>query len=272
MDEILSEASSAVDQDANFFVDRPFKSWISQEIPLSGRSNEGVRTLGTAELSLSSRSPGLLSADATSFFPFQPKADINLEDVLPLLKRKDPPALPEDPDKTPTPPATFAEKAASVGLSSPEIFGLQQLFAQQQKTPFYRSISPGMNIAVLPTMSPGASGAKLLVRMQLSVDASDNKSGAGNKDIPAPISLVNSVRIEREIVVNALDTTKISSLQLTVSAPGKRDWEFPILSQNWPLQSWFVGPTKDRTVQHEAIVLMRVSIKPKAMDLAYRFL
>ena len=60
--------------------------------------------------------------------------------------------------------------------------------------------------------------------------------------------------------------------ELDVSAPGKRDWEVPILSQILPIRSWFVGPTQDKSVRHEAVVLMKITIIPKAMDLPSRYL
>jgi hypothetical protein len=270
LDEILGVAAMALDYDAKVYVDFPFEGWLKQEVPVTGTSIEGVRTMGSTEMTLSSRSPGLLTTEATSFYPFQPSTDISLDGILPLIKRKDP--QPRTSPSEDNKPSSNPPTALDFGLTQPEAFALKQLFAQSQLSPYHRSIGSGIKIAVLPTMLPGASGAKVLVRMELAVDPSDNNAGAGSKTTPPPVNVAKSIRIEQEILATALDTKKISSLQLDISAPSKHEWEFPLLSQNWPLKSWFVGRTLDKTIRHEAIVLMRVSIVPKAMDLAFRFL
>lgn len=86
------------------------------------------------------------------------------------------------------------------------------------------------------------------------------------------MDLVKSSSVQTELLAEAFDIAQISSLKLDVSAPGKRDWSVPILSQILPIRSWFVGPTQDKTVRHEVVVLVKVTILPRAMDLASRYL
>ncbi len=154
-----------------------------------------------------------------------------------------------------------------------ETAALQAIFDQAAKLPYDRKLASGIHLSVLPTMLSNGSTARLQMKLSLSVAPDEaNKGGPRGKDMPGPIDLLKSTVAETELLANAFDIALVSSLKLDVTAPGKRDWEVPILGQILPIRSWFVGPTQDKTVRHEALILVKVTIVPRAMDLATRSL
>lgn len=263
LDELLDIGIQAIASDSAALVDRPLSAWIDKGLA-PGNSAFGMRFGGSATLAVTSRMPGIMGTETETFFPFQPTAPISLNSLIPLLST------------TPQKPADATSSAgllAAGGLTPLESTILQGVFSQADKQPYYRKLGTGIHFSVLPTMLPNGSSARLQIKLALSVTPDDtNKGGAGSADQPGPIDLIKTSVIETEILANELDITRVSSLKLDVSAPGKRDWAVPILSQILPIRSWFVGPTQDKTVRHEAVVVVRVTIIPRAMDLASRYL
>lgn len=247
VDSLLEVIMRSLDAETKLMIDEPLQEWIDRVVLTAGRKSDfGFRFGGTTRLVVTSRTVGYTGAEAVTYFPYQPTSELTLENLV---------------------------KAAGQGGGNPlENPLLSAAFEQAQKPPYYRSMTPGIKFGVLPTMLPSGAGARLQVKLDVSVAASGDAAGAGSEEKPAPIDLVKSMRTETELLANSLDTTSISSLKLTTTAPGKRDWAVPILSQILPIRSWFVGPTEDQTKQHEAIVVIRVVVVPKAMDLASRFI
>lgn len=281
MDDLMQRGILALHEDSAALIDSPLQSWIDATVlTKSQNSSFGVRYGGTTKLAVTSRVPGVTGAVSETYFPFQPVSPIGLDSLLPMLKR---PSAAEAAARAAeaankanetTPTAPLPDKYAAAGLTPAETIILQGIFDQANKQPYHRKLATGLNFSVLPTMLSNGSTARLQVRLSLSVtpDEGTNKSGPGSLELPGPTDLLKSTVVETELLANAFDITHVSSLKLDVSAPGKRDWEFPILSQILPIRSWFVGPTQDKTVRHEAIVLVKVTILPRAMDLASRYL
>lgn len=244
VDELLESGVGALDKEARVLVDDVLDRWIGMKVLPSGQKTSfGVKFAGRSRLATTSRAPAFSGAEAQTFFPYQPPTPLDKNQTLDLLKG----------DTTGT--------------------AIDALFNQAATQPYYRMLAPGIQFAALSTMLPSGAGAELKVQLGVTIDPSDeNKAGTASFDKPSPVDLVRVLRTETQIQARSLDTTSISSLKLTVSAPGKRDWEFPVLSQILPIRSWFVGPTRDMTKQHEAIVLVRVTVVPRAMDLASRFI
>ncbi len=278
IDGLMQTSMEILRHDTRYLVDEPLKAWMDKHLATKKDSRFGVRYGGTTTLAVTSRVPGVTGVTADSFFPFQPVAPIDLTNLVPILMRPTPKEKAQDEKEvadptTTTPTTATADIFAANRLTAQEKFILEALFNQAKQPPFYRSIGTGLHFSVVPTTLANGSAARLQVRLALSVQPDDsNKSGAGDPNKPGPIDLIKSTMTETELIVNAFDTTLVSSLKVDVSAPAKREWEIPILSQILPIRSWFVGPTKDKTVRHEAIVLLRVTIVPKAMDLASRYL
>lgn len=259
MDDLLAIGVRALQTDGDLFIDRPLERWLEQRVVAAKGSSFGVRFGGTTKLAVTSRAPGITGAESETFFPFQPTSKIGLESLLPILGR--------------TPPkADDADKLAAAGLTPIESTILKGLFDQSEVQPYDRKLGAGIHFSVLPTMLPNGSTARLQIRLRLSVDPGTTASAKRKEDEGAPLDLLRSTVVETELLANAFDIALVSSLKLDVSAPGKRDWAVPILSQILPIRSWFVGPTQDKTVRHEAVVLMKVTIVPRAMDLASRSL
>jgi len=280
LDDLLEIGVSSLQTDSAILIDRPLDSWIEEKVTSHRKQSRfGVSFGGSTKLAVTSRVPGLVGAEADSFFPYQPVAPIGLDSLVPLLARtsaKAPVATPAVAAATPT-PAVAADPTATMaaaGLTPLETIALKGIFDQASKLPYDRKLSSGIHFSVLPTMLPNGSTVRLQIKLSLSVapDSSDNKAGARGPDVPGPVDLLKSTVVNTELLANAFDITSVSSLKLDVAAPSKRDWEVPVLSQILPLRSWFVGPTMDKTVRHEAIVLIKATIVPKAMDLASRSL
>lgn len=309
VDDILAIATNAIEGDMIDLIDSKFDGWASRMQKGPTGTDWGVRNLGTTTITATSRSAAFAGATTTSFFPSQPSVDTDLGSLVGLLKRTD--AATPQPEKTKETTSTvtsnstvdekgvqkttlsnvtkeetkikensggtgssdIASKLGAVGLTSPEILILNSLFENAKLSPFYKEIGAGLTIGFSPVMMPTGTEAKLQIRLKYAIDPKENQGGAGSKrDRPAPVNFVNDITTETELYVNALDLATVTNMNLLATAPSKRDWEFflaPILS---PLKSWFVGPTVDQTIRHEAIVMLRVKITPKAMDLASRIL
>jgi hypothetical protein len=266
LDDLMFEGVRSIQQDSESLVDRPLRMWIDKFIVEKKRDTRfGVRFGGTTRLAVTSRSPGRMGAETESFFPSQPVAPLSLTGLIPSISR------------TQTAPGADAKDDASLllkgGMTPMEAAALQAVFDQASKPPYERKLGTGLHLSVLPTMLPNGSTARLQVKLNMAVTPDKaNDGGTRQADFPGPVDLIKSSIVETELLANAFDITQISSLKIDVTAPSKRDWEFPILSQILPIRSWFVGPTQDRTVRHEAIVLVKVAIVPCAMDLASRSL
>jgi hypothetical protein len=258
LDDLIQIGMEGLQEDSRTLVDNPLRAWIdSNVITKSQNSTFGVRFGGTTKLAVTSRSPGVIGSQTETFFASQPTSPIDMNALTPILNRS-----------TPVPAGQTAPPRAPI--TPQENLILQAIFAQASKAPFYRKVGTGLHMSVLPTVLGNGSTARIKIKLNLGV--TPDKEGAGNSDEPGPMDLIKSSVVETELLVNAFDIATISSLKIDVTAPGKRDWAVPVLSQILPIRSWFVGPTQDKTIRHEAVILAKVTIIPRAMDVASRFL
>ncbi|MBC8065300.1 MAG: hypothetical protein H7Y17_10745 [Chlorobia bacterium] len=260
LDDLIQVGMEGLQEDSRTLVDNPLRAWIdSQVISRSQNSTFGVRFGGTTKLAVTSRSPGIIGSETDTFFSSQPPSPIDLNSLIPILSRKT--------------GAAAGEAGPPAGITPQENLLLQGIFNQASKPPFFRKLGTGLHMSVLPTVLGNGSTARVKVKLNLTVTPDDsNKEGAGSDDKPGPLDLIKTSVVETELLVNAFDIATLSSLKIDVTAPGKRDWAVPVLSQILPIRSWFVGPTQDKTIRHEAVILIKVTIIPRAMDVASRFL
>lgn len=262
LDLLVAEGVTSLQADSAHLVDLPFDRWIADSIL---HNQPQFKFGGSTKLAVTSRVPGKSGAESETFFPFKTVSPIGLESLIPLLSR-DREALGSEGTDT----SSMLQKGGATPL---EIAALQAIFDQANKMPYDRKLGTGIHFSVLPTVLPNAGTARLQIKLSLSVEPDEaNKGGQRSIDKPSPIDLMRVTTVETELLADAFDISLVSSMKLDVTAPSTRDWEVPILSQILPIRSWFVGPTKNKSVRHEALVLMKITIVPKAMDIASRLL
>jgi|GEM_PF-6790114 len=258
LDDYLKIGVDAIQNDSRRLIDTPVNSWIESKVLKHQDTAFGVHFGGTSTLAVTSRVPGVVGSETESYFPSEQVSPIDMSSLAPIFAKTAAGATPA---------------AATTALSPLESIALNGVFSQAAKPPYYRKLGTGLHISVNPTVLANGSTARLQVKLDMGVTPDElNKSGAGTTGVPGPVDLVKSSSVQTELLAEAFDIAQISSLKLDVSAPGKRDWSVPILSQILPIRSWFVGPTQDKTVRHEVVVLVKVTILPRAMDLASRYL
>lgn len=131
--------------------------------------------------------------------------------------------------------------------------------------PTYVSVTPGLNLTVLPKMRPGGAEAHLDIDLVNSTEA--EVSEALQKRELAPVSFVKSSHHKTKVWVKTYDMFQLSTMNIQTTRQGDNAWAIPIL-RDLPLVGYlFKGPKVPYVRSQGVLVLTQALVIPRTIDL-----
>jgi hypothetical protein len=173
-----------------------------------------------------------------------------------------------------TAPLTTSELANPKGstlasaLSKLTFIGAIQLFAQlgADIQPAYTAVTPGIQVAALPTVLPDSSEARVQLQVMFGVATTAPSSMSKDAWPAQPPDAVAEHLVQTDAVVDGFNLMNISSFDIETSAP-QAPFAVPILGRLPVFGKMFQWPNPPRTVHHTSMLLVNATIIPRALSL-----
>jgi len=147
-----------------------------------------------------------------------------------------------------------------------------------QPATVYNLFAPGVSLSVLPSVEKDGRAARLQLSMVAGVTpgsagtATTGGGPANNTPATAHYDFTTNQSITTDVNVYALDMFEISTSDLQTTGPGEPQWRVPFLEWLPIIGKYFYGPPKHEVKDYDTIILARVTILPRSLDLAGNFL
>lgn len=133
----------------------------------------------------------------------------------------------------------------------------------------YNVLTPSVSIGVRPSVLKNGDAARLQLNFQVKIDSTTGS----DKDHPYEnLSMTKNQTVTSDVAVSAFDLFQMSSTDLQLSSPGGYAGGLGSLQYLPIIGQLFHGPTETRTVNYDTLLLARVTILPRSLDLAGTYL
>lgn len=177
-----------------------------------------------------------------------------------------------DPVLLTVPAPTISSPLTVLGALSPlEALGVKMLFNETETV--YNKVSPGISIGVRPTVLRDGGSARLLINLLTGASVDENQATPARVQTNGPpVDLIRGHNLETDVAVQATDLFELSTFATETTRPGEPQWRIPLLEQLPVIGRLFNGPPKHETHHQESLIIVYVTILPRSLDLAGRFL
>ena len=230
----------------------PFYDWTR----IRASEREELSLVGKVGLVTSGHTVASTQAQAESFYPFTPVEERKDSEGNDLLQNED------------------GIDLTRLGvLLRPEARFIRELF-RKQPLPVFARLAPGMGISVSSTVTPKSEEARLQINLinSLETDEDSAQKELIKKGV-APVDFVKSQTLTTDVTVHGIDLLELSTFGVQTTRRGQPSWKIPVLDEIPFLGPvLFRGPKYPHRRHQESMILVRVSIIPRSMDLLNSFL
>lgn len=131
--------------------------------------------------------------------------------------------------------------------------------------PVYTTVTPGVQVAVRPTVLPDSNEARLEMQFLFGVSTTAPTASTDVWATKPPDAVVQHL-VQTDAIVTGFNLFNISSFNMETSTP-QAPWSIPLLGRIPVLGQIFQWPRGPRTVYHASMVLVNATILPRSMSL-----
>jgi hypothetical protein len=246
-DSMLKAAVGGFSDDVQSLTVQPLMAWIRSTVQEGNARKSGIDLVGKTSMVVSSRLPASTIASAQASYPFLPRPKLSLDDIK---------ANPKD---------TSLADTLIAGLTPTELIAVKALFNEPDVK--YDTVAPGVSLKIRPQVLRDGGSARLAINLKTTMDVTPPTGGGTD-----PLDVVKGHEMTTDLAVQALDLLEVSTFGMEHTGLGDPSWRIPVLEQLPVLGPIFRGPRTRVTKHQESMVILSVTVLPKSLDLAGRFI